>query len=209
MRPLVCSFFTDDFYRKYAVRLRKSACAMQWPHHILPLPDRGGWVKNCGQKAAFMNAVMSIPSSRPLLWIDADGEITREPRLFLQMSADFAIRAEPGRHTKKPTGREVQRLPENWPEDVTPRWFNSGTIFVNRTDKGKALLRRWVELTEEKPSSWDQWTLQQAWADVQPTTVWLPQSYCKIATMGWRSGEGPHTYIRHELASTKRRVSRK
>ena len=208
-RPIVVSFYTDEFYKTHAERLRRSCCGCKWPHRIIAMPDQGGWVQNCGMKAKVMLAARLTEKKRPVLWIDADGEIVREPTILRETKAEFAVRAEPGKRTKRPTGREIMSLPENWPADVSPRWFNSGTIFFSKAKRAVEMLERWVALTEERPNDWDQWTLQQAWADVQPQTLWLPQGYCRITRM--HRGRVPPddlTCIRHELASTQRRVTR-
>jgi hypothetical protein len=66
------------------------------------------------------------------------------------------------------------------------------------------LCNRWIEMQEQNPTHWDQWTLQQAWCDIQPKTEFLPQSYCQIDRMHGRQG----AVILHRLASVEQKVNR-
>lgn len=148
----------------------------------------------------------------PLLWIDADGFIVRRPELFQDPPFDFAIS---GRHPKPPNrwvnavGRGRIELPRNWPVDEPPIFFNSGTIYFGDTQAARALIYHWAELAREDPKAWDQWTLQQAWADMRARpgpcelrTQWLSTEYCDI------KGRTRSPIIRHNLASTEMKVTR-
>jgi hypothetical protein len=197
------TFYTNDYYRQQIKILSNSCKKFEIPLIITEVEDKGSWVKNCAFKAYYLYEMLHTTSTN-IVWLDADSCIMKYPELFGSIKEDFAIRAEPGLRTKKPVGREVISLPENWPKDIDPCWFNSGTIFLKNNDKTKELCRRWLQLSTTNVSDWDQWTLQQAWCDVQPSTYWLPKEYCQIKKLHGEQG----SVILHELASVTQKVSR-
>ena len=200
--PTVVNFYTgDERYRRYAHRLQESCKALAVPCVSIELRSRGRWVINCAMKPIFMMHAMR-KLARPLLWVDADGELKRTPDLLRGCDADFGIYAFPGPRRRKPPGREWRDLPHEFPDP--PRWFNSGTVFLNNTRGGLDLVDRWADLQRAHPTDWDQWTLQQAWCDTRPNTIWLPQTYCAIRG---RSNGPP--VVNHGLASVEGRVARK
>jgi hypothetical protein len=203
----VVSFYTDGRYAEYAQQLISSCDRFNIPHHVLKLEDQGRWVLNCAMKGPFMHRMMQR-LKRPLLWVDADGTIEQHPVLLFNPVEDFAVRAEPGQRTHRPVGREVRSLPANWPAALPPMWFNTGTIYFAATEKALDILQVWDQLCTARPTDWDQWSLQQAWCDTQPNTLWLPQGYCRIHKMGWKSGEEQSVVIRQGLASVDLKVQR-
>lgn len=200
--PLVVSFHTPDpLYTQHARKLVESCRAAGVDSVVVEIESRGNWVENCAMKGPFVLTCMQT-HARPLLWIDADGRLRRFPGLLENPAEDFAVFARPGRRdgTVHVVGRGTIKLPDNWPTDISSRFFNSGTIYFSNRQPAVELLRRWAELCCEKPRDWDQWHLQQAWADTQPETLWLPLSYCAIR--GRCRGE---PVISHEMASTGRK----
>jgi hypothetical protein len=183
-------------YPAYAERLRESCAALKVPCMSIELEDRGRWVTNCAVKGPFMLQCMRILAC-PILWIDADAELVAHPDILRDCDADFGVYAFSGERRRTACGR-VANLPTEFPDP--PRWFNSGTVFINNTTGGMDLLYRWAELCQADDGHWDQWLLQQAWCDTRPTTFWLPQSYC--AVRGQCSGK---PVITHHLASTQQK----
>ena len=200
------SFYTNTgIYPKLIKNLEKSLEKYSLNYVIQLQEDMGSWVKNCAIKAQFMKTMLlQTPKNECIVWIDSDAEIVKYPDLFLLGDQEFMIRGEPGGKSKIPAGRERIHLPNNWPQTVTPCWFNSGTIFMRVCENSIKLCDRWIQLKNEKPTDWDQWTLQQAWCDIQPKTEFLPQSYCQIDRMHGRQG----AVILHRLASVEQRVNR-
>ena len=197
------TFYTNDYYREQTRILDLSCKKFEIPLIIKEIPDRGSWVKNCAFKSYYIyDILMSL--NVDIIWLDSDSCVMKYPDLFDSIKEDFAIRAEPGGKSKKPVGRERISLPENWPSEVSYRWFNSGTIFFKNTDNSKKLCRRWLQLCTKNEKDWDQWTLQQAWCDTQPSTYWLPQEYCQIKKLHGEQG----SVILHELASVAQKVDR-
>ena len=203
---MVVSFHTPHpTYRKYAEQLAMSCMDLGLHYTILPRPDLGSWVKNCGQKAAFLRDLMSLNRS-PLLWIDADARCASPPTLFDEPKFSFAVGVRkprgPGQRTVNAVGRGIVKAPDNWPDDVPLVFFNSGTIYLGVDALVDEMLSRWVELTEADPHAWDQWTLQQAWSDFQPLHHWLPKEYVDIR------GRTKNPVIVHGLASVELKVDR-
>lgn len=195
MTPVVLSFFTPNGpYPKMAGRLAQSCDRHGLVYHICELVDRGSWVENCALKAPYIAQSLDLFDC-PVLWVDADGEILGPLELLESTEADFGIYARPGINVKA-VGRGSLSLPDQWPADLSPRWFNSGTVYFSGREPSRRLLSRWEELCAEKPRDWDQWHLQRAWAETQPETIWLPKSYCAIA--GRCEG---NAVIRQEIAS--------
>jgi hypothetical protein len=201
------SYYTDNgIYPELIKDLKRSLEKHSLTYHIEKVKDSGSWVKNCAYKAEFMKKMLSDSNKDDcIIWIDSDAQIVKYPDLFLLGDQEFMIRGEPGGKSKVPAGRERIHLPSNWPNDVAPCWFNSGTIFMRVCENSFKLCDRWLKLKTENPDHWDQWTLQQAWCDVKPKTDFLPRSYCQINKLHGRDG----AVILHRLASVEQRVNRK
>lgn len=123
---------------------------------IEPIEDRGAWELNCNQKPPFIRRML-IEWDRPVLWIDADGEIMQRPSIFETVEADFAVCKRKGK-----------------------LGFGSGTLYF--TPRALLLVSLWCEYAARHPMEWDQRLLQRAWEALQamqmePTTEWLPPSY--------------------------------
>jgi len=200
--PIVVSFFTPQkIYRDFVAELILACDNVGLEHFVLEAEDRGSWVANCAYKGPFCLEMMRM-LERPILWIDADGKPKRMPDLLVDTDVDFAVYAFEGpRRRRLPGGSgKYAELPKDWPDPG--RWMNSGTVYFGHTPKSLELLERWAELCLERPSSWDQHLLQEAWCGVRPKTLWLPVQYCAIG------GRGGNTVISHDLASVIGKVKR-
>lgn len=197
------TFYTNDYYKKQTEGLNVSCKKFEVPLIITKAEDKGSWVKNCAFKAYYIYEMLMTVNT-DIVWLDSDSTLVKYPELFGTIKEDFAIRAEPGQKVKRPVGREQISLPKNWPASQKPAWFNSGTIFFKNNDKTKELCRRWLQLNTNNESDWDQWTLQQAWCDVQPSTYWLPREYCQIKKLHGIQG----AVVLHDLASVAQKVNR-
>jgi hypothetical protein len=179
MPPLVVSYYTPA-YKKYSIRLGRSLARFGIDHRIYEAPNRGSWVENCAQKAAFMVERMQ-EFDQPLLWLDADAEVQHPLALFDEISADFAIHQVAN---KRPHLR-----------------FRSGTIFFRPA--AFSLLMEWAMRCKQNPRMWDQEHLLYAWEceRVQPTTHWLPITYCQ--RIGEPDLDDDDAVILHHQASRK------
>lgn len=202
---IVVSFYTpSNIYIKMANRLAESCKKFNLEYDICELKDKGSWVKNCNQKANFILDCLN-KHNKKIVWVDADGRFGRHPDLLIKTTASFGIRAEPGGLTRKQVGREPISLPTNWPKNLGNIWFNSGTILFQPCENIHRMVTRWIELGQKYPTNWDQWNLQQAWADVQPNTEWFPREYCQIDKLHGNR----NAVILHDLASVMQKVNRK
>jgi hypothetical protein len=199
---VVCFYTPNGIYPEMAQRLKKSCLERHLSCEIDMVEDNGSWVRNCGYKAKYIKSKLeNINSQSCLLWIDSDAMVLKQPSLLYSCKEDFAIHAKPGDRTIKPVGRETISLPEKW--NIEPKWFESGTIFFRKTNDIVRMVDLWEKLTATG-NKWDQWTLQEAWAEVQPPTLWLPRSYCQIHKL---HGD-KDAVILHDLASVIQKVNR-
>lgn len=185
-----------------AERLRKSCSSVGVSFDIEQVEDNGGWVKNCAYKSQFiLDKLGEIEENKCLVWIDSDGQLIKFPSLFSECSCDFGIRIRPGARKIKPVGREYITLPSEW--EGEPGWFESGTIFLRKTNTVMRMVQDWVALGKNN-NKWDQWTLQEAWCKNKPPTEWLPLSYCQINKLHGSKD----AVILHDLASVIQKVNR-
>lgn len=195
--PLVVSFHTGtEPYVARSERLEESCRKLDIPCAISYLPTKGTWIENVAMKGPFLHKMMEHAQS-PLLWIDADGYLVERPHLLMGSEADFAIHAiDRGQRSWKPIGRDVQHLPESWPDT---RWFLTGTMFFNNTELGRLLLEEWSLESLKRPRDYQQLLLQEVWSamDPRPDTTWLPATYCSI------KGRSKPPVIYHDFASTE------
>jgi len=201
------SYYTPNgIYSQLKDDLIKSLQKYSLNYSVELYEDAGSWVKNCANKSKFILKHLEQSNINDcIVWIDSDAQVVKYPDLFLFGEQEFMIRGEPGGKSKVPAGRERIHLPINWPQNIAPCWFNSGTIFMRVCQNSINLCKSWITLQEQNATHWDQWTLQQAWCDIQPKTEFLPQSYCQIDRLHGRQG----AVVLHRLASVEQRVNRK
>ena len=172
--PLFVSFATPDpLYQGHAKRLRESLNRLGLLHMSRTV-EPGPWVEVCARKADFILGHLRRDAC-PIAWLDADAIVAKRPDLLFDCTADFAVSTFAAPRIRRCVNR-LHTLPPDFPDP--PRWFNSGTVYIAPTPLGIALAERWAKLCAANPRDWDQWHLQQAWCDVRPETLWLPDSYC-------------------------------
>ena len=199
MKPLVVTMVTDPAYTIWANKLIESCAAHDLECRVIRRPDRGTWVENVAQKPQVIQSTLHrLPAGTPVLWIDADATVVREPTLVYDLDDDFAIRKiDRRRRTWQPIGRPKPiALPDEW---EGTEWFLTGTVYIGHTDLGLQFIDRWSELATAEPRGYQQLICQQAWCDVRPRTLWLPAEYCAIRCMD----NTPEPVVSHELASTR------
>jgi hypothetical protein len=203
----IISYYTNTgIYPEFVKRLKDSCERFSLPYEIRRRDDQGSWVDNCNYKINYIIEQLQITEENEcLVWIDADARLMQHPYLFMVTDKDFGIRAEPGGRKKIPAGREEIELPKNWPYELNPAWFNSGTIFLRKNNIILKLCEEWLNLKQQSTRSWDQWTLQQAWCNIKPNTEWFPREYCQINKLHGMN----KAVVLHDLASTMQKVNRK
>jgi len=150
--PEVVSFYTPS-YKAEADRLIASLDRHDMDYYIKPMDDTGSWETNCNLKPDFIEYALRF-LNRPVLWIDADGELMEIPSLLDGIDADFAVHQN-------------------------HRGFHSGTLYFAPTDGARRLLDKWRIMAKARPRIWDQVLLKQAWDSLteKPRTLWLPVPY--------------------------------
>lgn len=155
----ICFYTRDTAYETLAMRLRDTLDAFGLDQQIVGIDSLGAWERNCAYKAGFVRDQWRA-LGRPVVWLDADATIERDPVLLRRCGADFAVCKYAG-----------------WE-------FGSGTLFFNATQAAGRLLDRWVARCEADPLIWDQMHLDAAWVDIASAepliTQWLPESYLHI-----------------------------
>jgi hypothetical protein len=201
----IINFHTDNgIYADMSKRLKESCKKFNIECDIEKYSDRGSWVDNCNIKPEFILKKLNEDVDC-VVWVDSDAKIMSYPYLFIDTPMDFGVRGELGARKKTPVGREEIELPKNWPLQTELMWFNSGTMLFRKCNSTIRMVERWLELSKSMTRSWDQWSLQQAWADTQPTTEWFPRTYCQIDRLHGRD----KAVVLHDLASVMQRVDRK
>ena len=199
---VVCYHTPNGIYPEMAARLKTSCTDLNVSIDVDCCADLGSWVKNCAYKAKYIKQKLTETANNScIVWIDSDAKLMSFPNTFGDCSVDFAVHAKPGAKRIKPAGREFINIPAKWKGD--PAWFESGTIFFRKTESIMNMVDLWIAMGENT-NKWDQWTLQEAWCEITPTTLWLDRSYCQINKMHGADG----AVILHDLASVIQKVNR-
>lgn len=185
--PLIISFYTKEtLYQLSAHHLMASCDQFGLEHHIEGIDSHGSWELNCAFKPFFIAQKLQR-FNRPVLWVDADAVFVRKPKPLKVFEKDFAVYAQPG-------------LVSGHPSKV-----RSGTIYVNATEKGMDVLKKWAQECqrllidpERKEEFWDQSALRNVY--LKEKFGHLPLSYIKI--LGHPvDAKCPHPVIIHCQAS--------
>jgi|GEM_PF-574818 len=127
MFPLIISFYTKDTpYQLDAHHLMASCDLFGLEHHIEGIDSHGSWELNCAFKPFFIAQKLQ-QLKRPVLWVDADAVFARKPTPLKVFEKDFAVYVQ-------------AELPSNHPSKI-----RSGTIYVNATEKGMDVLKKWAQ----------------------------------------------------------------
>lgn len=119
--PVVISFFTVGTpYEEEVQRLRASCERFGLDYLIAAKEPRNSWVQNCAMKGPFVLEQLER-AQRPVLWIDADGEVVAPLDYFVDAGFDFGCYVR----------WSVQKDPPTLDSPSAP--FMSGTVFVNYT----------------------------------------------------------------------------
>jgi|Laugresu1bdmlbsd_1035121.scaffolds.fasta_scaffold04034_6 hypothetical protein len=122
--------------------------------HIVPYKNQGTWEKNCQYKAIIIKEKLK-ELKKPVVWLDADAVIVKNPILFENIKEDMA----------------------------SCQWYGgliSGTLYFKNNEKINEVINEWIELNEQNPKEWDQKTLTRVAKNKEISIKILPLSYCKI-----------------------------
>lgn len=151
-KPVYVSYHTDDpVYTRYANRLRRSLDALGLEHEIVNIgKPHPIWVHNVQWKARCLINAMD-KHKRPVVWLDADSVVAKEPHFFnYRMDTDYMI---------------VRT-------DRYRDWGN--VVYFNNSHAGRTILNLWAAYNEKYPQCWDETILTWAWH-----TVYVHEPYVK------------------------------
>jgi len=147
------SYYTKDtpyeaVMNKY---LRASLQRFSYEHDIECIDDLGSWQKNTHYKAIFVKEML-MKHKQPVIFLDADAQIQREPKLFTMLE-------------KIETKVDVALHYLNWgkfwhnKDDNPRRDALSGTMYFNYNIKVINFLDKWIKFNETS-IAWEQKNMQ-------------------------------------------------
>lgn len=188
--PVIVSFYTKNtLYEEQVQRLMASCDKLKLEFHVVGIESFGSWELNCAYKPFFLLECLKT-LRKPILWVDADGEVVRRP-LKKDLQGDIAAYC-------------AEELP--WTHISKVR---SGTVFIDATDGGERALRLWAEEmtamfsnpTGDEPLI-DQIALRKGLQEPKDFQVGqLPLSYVKIFDHPGDSQKVIRPFIVHYQAS--------
>jgi hypothetical protein len=126
MRPLVISFFTQDWeYPQHAKRLERECWDLGIELYIKELESTGSYRTNCGKKPVFILDCLQ-EFRRPVLWLDVDASILKYPS---QISNETQIYYDIAAVRKKPN---------------LDHWY-VGSIWFNHTEPVLRFVSDWCD----------------------------------------------------------------
>jgi len=140
---VVVGYYTVNTpYQTEAQKLIASCKKLGLNHDIIGVDNLGNWQANTRYKAKFMGDMLLKHPGKKLLYVDCDAVIHRLPTLFMNYSADIAVRFQDFRWRKNEC--------------------LSGTIYMENNLKTRKLCEIWGKINKsEGPSAktFEQWNL--------------------------------------------------
>ena len=191
----IISFYTGH-YQWDAEQLMKSMNKLDMKNYEVDYKDRiGDWVRNTQIKAPFI--LEKLKQNEAVVWTDADSRVRQKPTFFDNINTDIAVFFMPRKHDDGFT------LPEHACIQNVNEYLQSGTMYFKNNERVIKLLERWIQLNEEDPKQWDQWTLQKAIMESDVTVTQLPPEYVYIAGNNSRVYLNTKPVIEHLQASRR------
>lgn len=198
--PIYTAFYTaGTLYEREAARLVASLDRLKLERDVRPIVDRGSWRANTGYTAEHLCQVMADHPRRPVVYLDADAVVWRNPILFddLEGRCDVAV------HYRQ--GRELL----------------NGTLYLAPTDAARQAVERYREYVVRGNPSNEQAMLANALDDLSDLVKVerLPAGYCWIHDLmaeDLAAGEAVviehlqasrETYVTHRTDSRRRRLA--
>lgn len=165
----IISFYTGH-YQWDAEQLTKSMVKLGIHNFDVVYKDRiGAWEQNTQMKAPFI--LEKLKENDAVVWTDADSRVRQIPTFFDTITTDIAVFYLP----KELAGQFT--LPEHACIQDVEYYLQSGTMYFKNNARVIKLLERWIELNNEDPRQWDQWTLQKAILEIDVSVTLLPPEY--------------------------------
>lgn len=200
-RYVFVAFFTvDTGYEKESQNLIASLDALGLPYYIEGIRSLGTWTMNTQYKPILIKKALDM-FRRPVVCIDVDAVIRRNPDLFDHLKADFA--AYIANSTKRLDAELFPEIDGNTVMDM----LLSGTIWFNDTPGARKLLERWQLRCKSEPGVIDQTLLLECVKGMvgEISIHPLPVSYCQIYDIV--RDRCPDPVIEHYQASRRHRGS--
>lgn len=178
------SFYTGH-YQWDAEQLKKSFDKLGIKNYDIEYrEDIGKWEANTQMKAPFI--LEKLKQNDAVVWTDADSRIKQLPSFFDTVITDICVFYIP----REMAGGFVP--PEYSVIQDVQYYLQSGTMYFKNNERVIKLLERWIELNNEDPRQWDQWTLQKAIMESDVTVTQLPPEYIYI--------QGSHSLVYENIS---------
>lgn len=159
-RPIITSYYTKGTgYEKQVENLKDTLRRFNLENDVVGIPDQGDWHRNVYYKPKFILRMMNKHRGRPIVFVDADAKIRRNPVLFNDFGCDFACHFHRGRE------------------------LLSGTLYFGNTKGAHYLVRKWIEEDKLYPTThMPQKNLRAVFNREKDNIIWkaLPVEYCMI-----------------------------
>lgn len=150
--PIVISFFTDDPYYESQAEFFADDCRRLGLKLYVEEFEAREWASSCAQKANFILKCLRQTQS-PVVWIDIDTRIIRNPVDFLPPNVDFAAFTRSFSHLSK------------FPL-LAKRFWTPGYLYFNYTREALAFAEAMVEFgTAQNKLHTDDYLLHKAWIE--------------------------------------------
>ena len=191
-RPKVVAFYTIGTpYEGEAEVLKDSLESFEYSYLVCGIPNLGTWQKNTQFKGVFIQEMLKEHPGQPLLYLDVDAIMQKEPVVLDNLDADIAA----VHHLSKEQNGQI----------ILGQELLSGTVFFGNTKACKDVVDQWVLINERYPEklpngkeAWDQRTLQMAIHQVKSCRfVELPQGYTWISELTPKRSKNVEQFIVH------------
>lgn len=125
--PTIITFFTDNWrYKKHALEMRDICNKFKLNYYIAEYQNLKNYLHNTKLKPKFIQQAIT-ECKTDVLWIDADGILSKTPDYFLNIEADFAAKIMPPSRNR--------------------RW-HVGTMYFKYNDKVLNMIDEWVAISQ-------------------------------------------------------------
>ena len=136
-------------------------------YDIEAVKDLGSWQKNTGYKSTFILKMLKKHKC-PVVFLDADAEILKQPTLFNNISEEYDI--------------GVHYLHWGWiwhqNKEHSRRDLLSGTMYISYSPKTLHLVKLFIDTVKKNPNIWEQKAMQQVVENKKDIKIFkLPYSY--------------------------------
>ena len=141
---MVVGYYTDDkLYRGQWQNLKKDLDKYGFRYDFECIKSQGTWQKNTQFMTSFISKKLKQYSGQPLLYLDVDERIVREPVLFSKpLPCDIAARVVNWKNYSKSPRQNTELC--------------SAVVYFLNTFECKDTVEEWIEECKRYPNVWDQ-----------------------------------------------------